>query len=129
VTAFVLIQNCGLIELLTRTDMGDDMMFLRQPIRSYPVFPAMTMIAVMAGPTGASARLHELAPSIMVEHVSAIHRPTGCTAVLEFSKRTLLGAFITDPHCLPQGVKARTIPAFPRDFHVPASRRQLLRVR
>lgn len=97
--------------------------------RLYPVFPAMAMVTAMAWPTAGSARLHEIAPTIPIEYVTAIHRPTGCSAVLEFSKRTLVGAFITDPLCLPRGVKARTIPAFPRDFHVPASRRRLLRVR
>ena len=101
----------------------------RQSIRPYSVLPAMAMIATMGGPNSVSARLHEIAPTIPIEHVTAIHRPTGCSAVLEFSNRTLVGAFITDPLCLPRGVKARTIPAFPRDFHVPASKRQLLRVR
>lgn len=105
------------------------MSYFRQSIRPYSVFPALTMIAAMAVPTGASARLHEVAPIIPIEHVTAIHRPTGCSAVLEFSNRILLAAFITDPLCLPQGVKARTIPAFPRDFHVPASKRQLFKVR
>lgn len=105
------------------------MMLCRQSIRPYAVFPAMAMIAAMVAPTNISARLHEIAPTIPIEHVTAIHRPTGCSAVLEFSNRTLVGAFITDPLCLPHGVKARTIPAFPRDFHVPASKRQLLRVR
>ena len=105
------------------------MVLFRQSIRPYSVFPAMAMIAATTVPTSPSARLHEVAPTIPIEHVTAIHRPTGCSAVLEFSNRTLLGAFITDPLCLPQGIKARTIPAFPRDFHVPASKRQLLRVR
>ena len=77
----------------------------------------------------ASARLHDLAPRFDSEYVTAIHRPTGCSAVLEFTNKVLVGAFITDPLCLPHGVRARAIPAFPRDFHVPASKRQLLRVR
>jgi hypothetical protein len=89
--------------------------------------PATMFCFLFVGPV--NARLPDVAPSFSVEHVTAIHRPTGCNATLEFSNKTLIGAFITDPLCLPQGVKARTIPAFLRDFHVPASKREIIRTR
>ena len=96
--------------------------------RPYRVFVAVaTLAALAAGNT--SARLPDVAPSFSVEHIDAIHRPTGCSALLEYSNKTLVGALITDPLCLPHGVKARTIPAFPRDFHVPASKREILKIR
>ncbi len=101
------------------------MLELRRSIRPYCVFAVMAMLTT----GGASARLPDVSPSFSVEHVTAIHRPTGCNAKLEFSNKTLIGAFITDPLCLPQGVKARTIPAFLRDFHVPASKREILKLR
>ncbi len=100
----------------------------RRSIRPYRVSMAVAICAgIFAG--SASARLPDVAPSFSVEHITAIHRPTGCSALLEFSNKTLVGAFITDPLCLPQGVKARTIPAFPRDFHVPASKREIFKIR
>ena len=103
--------------------------YFRQSKR-FNLAPALLALGVwmaMHGP--ATARLHDLAPRFSSEYVTALHRPTGCGATLEFTNNILVAAFITDPLCLPQGVKARTIPAFPRDFHVPASKRQLLRVR
>ena len=100
---------------------------LSSPVRIAPSMLAFLVLAAGAG--DAAARLHDIGPRPGIEYVSAIHRPTGCMALLEFSEKVLVGALITDPHCLPHGVKARAIPAFPRDFHVPASKRQLLRVR
>lgn len=65
------------------------------------------------------ARLHEVTLRFVIEHITAIHHPTGCNATLEYSNDILVAAFITDPLCLPKGVKARTIPPLPRDFMMP----------
>ena len=91
--------------------------------------PLFIFLALMSTSTPATARLHEVTPRFVIEKVIAIHRPTGCNATLEYSNSILIAAFITDPLCLPNGVKARTIPAYHRDFVVPASQRQRIRAR
>jgi len=97
-------------------------------LRRYRVPMILTMgLIVSAGP--AAARLPDASPTFVVEYVQAIHMPTGCVALLEFDGPILIGASITDPLCLPRGVKARAVPAFKRDFHVPASHREIIRGR
>ncbi len=81
--------------------------------------------ALVLAPERAEAKLPDVVPGIMINYVTAIHRPTGCVAKLEFSGTMLVGASITDPLCLPHDVKTRSIPAFKRDFHVPATKRKL----
>jgi len=93
---------------------------------AYRVFALLAIgWAVFFAPP-ASARLSETMHSFAIRYVKAIHHPTGCVAMLEYNGATLLGAFITDPLCLPRGVAARPIPAFVHDFHVPASKREIL---
>lgn len=77
----------------------------------------------------ASARLPDVIPVLTIQIVEGIHRPTGCVAKLEFSGSMLVAAMITDPHCLPAKVQAQAVPAFKRDFHLPAPQRYLLRGR
>jgi len=80
-------------------------------------------------PLDASARLPEMLHSFAIRYVGAIHHPTGCVAMLEYNRDTLLAAFITDPLCLPEGVTSRAIPAFRHDFHVPGAGREVLTTR
>lgn len=68
---------------------------------------------------------HQTAPQRME---SAIHQPTGCMAQLVYQNNALWDAFIVDPHCLPSGVRMQRIPVQPRDFFVPAGKRQRIRV-
>ena len=101
-----------------------------QSVRSYRglmIFAMALVVQLAVGAGQASARLPDVVPTIGITYISAIHRPTGCVAKLEFSGGILLGATITDPLCLPHDVRARSIPAFKRDFHVPASSRRVLR--
>jgi len=48
----------------------------------------------------------------------ALHRPTGCLAQLVFRNDSFVKAQITDPACLPKGVKSRDIPSTLYDFVV-----------
>lgn len=50
--------------------------------------------------------------------LSALHKPTGCQAKVVLRGDTFLKAQITDPECLPKGVKARDIPGTRFDFLV-----------
>lgn len=97
--------------------------------RPYRVSVAMAIAGALLSGADASARLPEAIYSLAIRHVGAIHYPTGCVAVLEYDGAVLIGAFITDPLCLPPGVKARPVPAFRRDFHIrrirPATRREI----
>lgn len=97
-------------------------------VRHYRV-PSMLTMGIVASMESASARLPDASPTFVLEYVQAIHMPTGCIALLEFDGPVLVGALIIDPLCLPRGVKARAIPAFKRDFHLPASHREIIRGR
>jgi|GEM_PF-2388899 len=95
-------------------------------VQQYPRVYRISMVAaiLLALTVGsASARLPDMVSIFTIKTVSALHRPTGCMAKLEFSGTVLLGAAITDPLCLPADVEARAVPAFRRDFHLPTPRR------
>ena len=97
--------------------------------RFHDVYRVSILLAigwVVLSVPAASARLSETMHSFAIRYVEAIHHPTGCVAMLEYNGPTLLAAFITDPLCLPHGVAARPVPAFVHDFHVPASKREIL---
>lgn len=48
----------------------------------------------------------------------AVHRPTGCQAKVVLSGERLVKASITDPLCLPPGVRERDVPGTAIDFLV-----------
>ena len=50
--------------------------------------------------------------------ISALHKPTGCQAQVVLRSGIFLKARITDPECLPKGVKARDIPGTQFDFQM-----------
>ena len=50
--------------------------------------------------------------------LAALHKPTGCQAKVVLRGDIFLKAQITDPECLPKGVKARDIPGTRFDFLV-----------
>ncbi len=103
-------------------------MISRSPIRVVRL-PALTVLALMLGAGGVEARLPDVLPKLSIETVEAIHRPTGCMAKLEFSGKALIGAVIVDRLCLPEDAEAEAVPAFKRDFEVPAAHRHRLRGR
>jgi len=49
---------------------------------------------------------------------AALHKPTGCQAKVVLRGQLFVKAQITDPDCLPKGVKARDIPGTLYDFQV-----------
>ena len=49
---------------------------------------------------------------------TALHKPTGCQAKVVVRGGIFFKAQITDPACLPKGVKARDIPSTRFDFDV-----------
>lgn len=50
--------------------------------------------------------------------IAALHKPTGCQAQVVLRGGAFLKAQITDPECLPKGIKARDIPGTRFDFLV-----------
>lgn len=67
--------------------------------------------------TVAEARLMnpQLPPPDESAH-TAVHLPTGCIAKVVLSGTSLVKAEITDPLCLPNGVRARGVPGKLIDF-------------
>lgn len=77
------------------------------------------LLFLALGATHAEAKLISAALPAPDESLHiALHRPTGCLAQLVFSNDSFVKAQITDPNCLPKGVKARDIPGTILDFVV-----------
>jgi len=67
----------------------------------------------------ANARLFGASlPSLTDASHEALHKPTGCQAQVVLRGQLFIKAQITDPDCLPKGVKARDIPGTLFDFQV-----------
>jgi len=68
------------------------------------------------GGTSATAKTHDPHFELKLEHIAAIHLPTGCNSMVEYNDGAFIQAFITDPLCLPYGVTKRVIPSNEQDF-------------
>lgn len=77
-----------------------------------------SIIAVLAlgMSTPAWAKPHDMRLNLQVDSIAAIHMPTGCKAIMEFHDGTFAAGFITDPLCLPHGVRSRPVPSTARDY-------------
>lgn len=64
----------------------------------------------------ASAKQHDTTERLRVDSITAIHLPTGCEAMMEFHDGIFAAGFITDPLCLPKGVKRQPIPSVATDY-------------
>lgn len=81
-------------------------------------FGAATVICAL-GTADADARLISATlPAPDDAALAALHKPTGCQARVTLRGETILKAKITDPACLPKGVKERSIPGSRFDFVV-----------
>lgn len=78
----------------------------------------LAVLAVLGTATAAVAKPHDIRLNLKVEMVSAIHTPTGCMATMEYHDGAFVAGFITDPLCLPRGVKKRSVPSAPRDYYL-----------
>ena len=67
----------------------------------------------------AEARLiaPELPPVPSSTH-QAVHLPTGCLASVVVDRGRVIRAAITDPECLPKGIRGRTVPGTRFDFRL-----------
>jgi len=57
-------------------------------------------------------------PTLANASHAALHKPTGCQAQVVLRGKLFIKAQITDPACLPKGVKSRDIPGTLFDFLV-----------
>lgn len=87
---------------------------------THKLFAASVLAGAVAMVTSVShARLPDAFSHIATEIVKqAVHIPTGCMASVTLDDRNLISAAITDPDCLPKGVKARIVPGGMTDFSI-----------
>lgn len=79
----------------------------------------LILVAALALPVQGLARpLSTHVPLLQESTHGAVHLPTGCRAEIVLAGRTLIRARITDPDCLPKGVKGRRVPGSLFDFAV-----------
>jgi len=77
------------------------------------------LIVTALSVSDAKARLFGASiPTLANASHAALHKPTGCQAQVVLRGQLFIKAQITDPECLPKGVKARDIPGTLFDFQV-----------